>query len=120
MFPRSFLRSALLGSLVAVMLACSGALEAIAPEPLVPPPAGSTTTSVNVGTHNGVSTTTIAYDTDAKPSEVSKHYKERLDEEGWKVSSQRDGDRGVLTATKGDETFTVTIERGSFTTVWTD
>jgi len=115
----STLRTLFLAAGVAVCLACAGALDAVAPEPPVPPPAGSTTTSVNASVENGTSTTTMSYDTDAKPGDVARHYKDALSADGWSVSSERTGDQGELTGTKGSETFVVTIEQGSFETAWT-
>jgi len=116
---RTTLRATLLATTLALCLACAGALDAMAPEPPVPPPDGATTTSVNMSTDNGQGTTTIGYVTDAKPVDVFKHYKQALTDDGWSVSAERKGDGGELTGTKGDDRFVVKIEQGSFETVWT-
>ena len=113
------IRSSFLAGGVALCLACAGALDAVAPEPPVPPPADATTTSVNTSFNNGTSSTTIGYDTDAKPADVIKHYKRALGDADWKVKAKRTDGGGTLTATKDPETFVVTVQPGSFETVWT-
>ena len=62
---RRSVRSAVFATVVAFSLACAGAMEAVAPEPPVAPPTGSTTTSVNTNYNNGTGTTTMGYDTEA-------------------------------------------------------
>jgi hypothetical protein len=119
MTARGSLRALFLATAVSVCLACAGVLDAVAPEPPVPAPEGAMTTGVNTSVQNGSSTTTIGYDTDAKAVDVFKHYKKALTDDGWSMSSERSGGVGVLKATRDDETFVVTIEEGSFETVWT-
>jgi len=116
---RRTLRATLLATGFALSLACGGALDAIAPEPPVPAPEGSTTTSVNTAVNNGVGTTTMDYTTDEKPGTVFKHYKGELTDDGWEVSAQKTDGGGILTANKDGDTFTVTIGEGEFQTVWT-
>jgi hypothetical protein len=112
-------RTALFATTFALCLACAGAIDAVAPEPPVPPPAGATPSSFNTKIDNGTSSTTIGYDTEDKPVDVFKHYKKALSDDGWSVSAERGDGAGVLTATKDGGSFVVTIEEGSFETVWT-
>ncbi|MEZ4320851.1 MAG: hypothetical protein R3F61_25465 [Myxococcota bacterium] len=114
----SRVRRLVLATSLGFLLACAGVIDSMAPAPVVPPPAGSTTTSFNSSFNNGTSSVTMEYSTSASASEITAHYEASLAADGWTVVGSSTGGMGVVTATKGAESFSVTTSDGSFTTVW--